>query len=293
MPDSTPQRRAARWIGALVATALLVSALAFVATRWDEVVTSVSEARDHPWTARDTWLAAALLGLAALNVAFSGAFYRLLMSRFGRVGLLEMQAVVASATLINYLPLRPGLFARVAYHKRVNAIDVRHSARVVIEAIAIGLGATAYLLAAVALAHRLDTPPWAWIAAPLPALALLAVWRPARVLAVAGCVRYVEVLIWAGRLAIAYALLGVEITPLAAMACAATVIVTTLVPFVSNGLGLTEWSMGLLAPLVGADAAIGVVAQLVNRAGEMLVVTALGVPAFIWISRRMTAGRRP
>jgi hypothetical protein len=76
-------------------------------------------------------------------------------------------------------------------------------------------------------------------------------------------------------------------------------VIATLVPLVSNGLGLREWAVGLLAPaLAFHHVDLGITADLVNRAAELLVVVVAGVPATLWLTHRargtraVTAGPR-
>jgi hypothetical protein len=60
-----------------------------------------------------------------------------------------------------------------------------------------------------------------------------------------------------------------------------------MVPLVSNGLGLREWAIGLLSPAIAShDMELGLTADLVNRAAELIVVSVAGVPATLWLTRR-------
>src|SRR5512145_2699255 len=77
---------------------------------------------------------ALLLAAVAANLALSATCLRVLIARFGRVGTLEMQAVVATATLLNFLPLRPGLLGRVAWHRARSGIPATATLRTAIEA---------------------------------------------------------------------------------------------------------------------------------------------------------------
>jgi len=232
-----------------------------------------------------------LLVLAVVaNLVLSAAFLRVLLIRYGCVGRVEMQAVVAAATLVNYLPLRPGLFARVAYHRAVNDIRARDTAKTVVQAAIISSGIAMSLAIGCSVAMSVDLPLWIVVVPPIPALAaglLRADWRP---WCLAILIRYVEILVWSVRYHAAFVLLGAPIDPTAALAFACVGAIANLVPFVSNGLGLREWAVGLLAPaLAGTTLEIGVTAELVNRAVEMIVVGAAGLVAMIWLSRRRAA----
>ncbi len=64
-------------------------------------------------------------------------------------------------------------------------------------------------------------------------------------------------------------------------------VVAMLVPFVSNGLGIREWAIGLFAPFLGdSTLEIGLTAELVNRAAEIVVVVVAGVAAIVWLRCR-------
>ena len=62
--------------------------------------------------------------------------------------------------------------------------------------------------------------------------------------------------------------------------------IATMVPFVSNGIGLREWSIGLLAPLL-ADVTLerGLAAELVQRAAEIAVILPSGFLGTWWLWR--------
>lgn len=113
--------------------------------------------------------------------------------------------------------------------------------------------------------------------APAPLLLAACAWRAIRPWAAALLIRLAEVLVWAVRYYAAFRLLGVTVDPEAALAFACISIVATLVPFVSNGLGIREWAIGLAAPLLSDQTMeIGLTAELVNRAVEIVVIVAAG-----------------
>ena len=67
--------------------------------------------------------------------------------------------------------------------------------------------------------------------------------------------------------------------------------IALLVPFVGNGLGVREWAVGLTASRQVA-AAVGLTADLVNRAAELIVAIPLGLAAWVWLTRTLARGRR-
>ena len=102
MTEPVAATRSAWWrrFGFVLGVVLLVAAIVAVARRYSEVQVALSAIRAPSWPH-----VAALLGVVIANLVLTGFFFTVLMRRFGRVGLLEMQAVMGAATLLNYLPV--------------------------------------------------------------------------------------------------------------------------------------------------------------------------------------------
>ena len=110
-------------------------------------------------------------------------------------------------------------------------------------------------------------------------------------MALAGLIRYVEVFVWAARYYAAFKLIDYTISIESALAFACISMIATLVPFFSNGLGLREWAIGLAAQLLTEyQLEHGITAELVNRAGELIVVLIVGLVGIAWLAhlRRKT-----
>jgi hypothetical protein len=230
---------------------------------------------------------ALLVGGVAANVLLTGVMFSLLTRRYGRVGLLEMQALVASATLLNYLPLRPGLLGRIAYHKAVNQILAIDSAKVLLQASLISIALVSYLALAVFISAELALPLIGAVALPAPLLLIAMVVPALRTISAAALVRYLEVLVWATRYWAAFQLIGAPVSPMVALTFACISMVATMIPFISNGLGLREWAIGLAAPLLTAyQLQLGITAELVNRAAELVVIACLGLIGVAWLAHR-------
>ncbi|MCA9312361.1 MAG: flippase-like domain-containing protein, partial [Phycisphaerales bacterium] len=257
------------------------------------------------------FLAAAALTL--LTLAQTALSFWIITRRYGHVGYGEMFALIGAAWLLNYLPFRPGLFGRIAYHRTVNRIPVRDSTMALIWANVLSILAAAGLALVLAGAALFLEPGSHLLtaAAVLPALALAGaaayararqpepdpeVWRLIAALAS----RYAELLGWAARYWVCFRITGFDITWPAALAIAAATTITTMVPLFGNGLGIREWTVGIVATLlpagfvaVGTDAGAGLAADLVNRVVEVLVAVPLGVGAAFWLAgRRRRESRR-
>jgi hypothetical protein len=284
-PADAPRQSRLLWLrrlGLLLGGALVVAAVVVVWRQQDTLAAALGAIR-RP----DPVYVAVLVAGVVANVALTGLMFSLLMSRYGRVGVLEMQALIAAATLANYLPLRPGLFGRIAYHKTVNRILAMNSARTIVQASIISVVIVAYLAAVLGILGRTPAAAWGGMLAPLVVLPGVALVPSMRLWTAAALVRYVEVLVWASRYYAAFALIDSPIGPTAALALACVSMIATMIPFVSNGLGLREWGIGLAAPLLTVHVLeLGITAELVNRAAEVVVVLVLGLSGAAYLAAK-------
>lgn len=279
-----------RWLGLVAGVGLAAAALVVVG-RQHGAVSAALEAVSRP-----AWGPVALLvGAIGANVILSGLMYSALISRYGRVGVIEMQALIASAALLNFLPLRPGMFGRIAYHRAVNGIAVVDSVKTVGQAIGLSGITAGYLTAALVISGLGPVPLWVLVVFPLPLLAVGGVGGSLRIWCRAGLARYLEVLVWAVRYHAAFALIGSPIEIQTALAFAVVGMITMSVPFVGNGLGLREWAIGLAAPLLSGhvlELEIGLTGDLVNRAAELGVMVVVGVAGLAWVGKKKGLSRR-
>jgi uncharacterized membrane protein YbhN (UPF0104 family) len=107
-------------------------------------------------------------------------------------------------------------------------------------------------------------------------------------LATAALLRSIEVPLIALRYHVVFLLIDVPIPPSAAIALACIAVAAGLIPLAGSGLGVREWMVGLVAPLlVVMPEAAGLAADLVHRAAELSVVVLLGSVALWWLVRRI------
>ncbi|MCW5775514.1 MAG: hypothetical protein KIS87_03585 [Phycisphaeraceae bacterium] len=288
-----------RAIGYAVGVMLLAAAVWAVASQRSAVAASLDAVRAAP-----AWMVVVVLLLPMGNWLAASASLRALTlrrARGGHVGRGEMLALVGSAWLLNYLPMRPGMIGRIAYHKRINGIAVRDSVLVLVEANAMTAGAVGLMLAiALALRAAPAGASWAWLVLVLPGAAFAGAWAAGAARgtvwtawAAAATARYADLMVWLARYACAFALLGRPLTVEGAAVLAAVSQAAFLVPFVGNGLGVREWGIGLVAASwAGADsareaAAFGLAADLLNRAAEVAVSVPVGIACTAWLGRRL------
>jgi hypothetical protein len=249
-------------------------------------------------------------GLCAATLAMISLAFWVLTVRYGAVGKREMLALILAAGVLNYLPMWPGMVGRLAYHKKVNGIAVRESTRVLIWANVVSLiaaGVLAALLIPIALMS--DVPAWLLHGSTGGVLAGLVlftgyarrkrpepepeVWRMLAALSI----RYAELFVWAGRYVICFGLVGSEITWAGGLALATAGRLAVMIPIAPNGVGVREWSIGLIGPLLPIamtgsviDIPTALAADVINRALEVLVVVPTGVVSAGWLARRMRRG---
>lgn len=301
---SSKRRIVGKLLGGIFGLLLFVLACWIVVRQQDTLQSSLEAMRQAHWG----WIAL-LLALPLGNVVFTSATFNVLTNRFGRVPLWEMHLLMLSAGLLNYLPLRPGLIGRVAYHRQIHGIRAIDSAKVVLSAIAcsaIGIaGMLLGALAAVALGQS-NTIIGVLLAIAVGVCCLITAGvlragggseRWWRFLAACGF-RSGDMLLWAARYAVAFRLVGVPIGWLEATVLATISQAALMVPLVGNGLGLREWAIGLgsgsgllgqgttQGQTVGDLAATGLTADLVNRAAEIVVLVPLGVIAGLVLAQK-------
>jgi len=285
-------RRPPRWlatVGIVAGLSLLALALLTVWSRRELVAEALRTVED-----RSAWWAVALVGLVLANLVLSVLLFSVLSARYGRVGLLEMQAIIASTWLLNFLPLRPGLMGRLAWHRAVNDIRVIDTARTLVQAAVISVGMAILLVAGTVGAVALTGSPWPGVALPGPPMLAALAWPSMRRWTAAAAIRYLELVVWAARYVLAFWMLGLELPIPVGFVLAGVSTVATMVPFISNGLGLREWAVGLTVPVVSNHVAVlAISADLLNRAAELVAAVLAGVPALLVLTARGRRGPGP
>lgn len=298
-----------RWITFALGAALLAAAVVAVSRAGASWSGAWSMLRSAPAGAL-----ALVVGATPLTVALTAGTFHLLTNRYGRLGGGEMLALISAAWLLNYLPMSPGMFGRLAYHRAVNRIALADSAKVLLWANLLSVVAVALTLAAVLAASLFfagDHPGFALIGAMPIGVVLLGAWR-ARVVPPqpdphlwrtlgALTLRLIEIQAWAIRYWACFAIIDRPLAWGACLALAAATTIATMLPIAGNGLGLREWAVGLLAPLLpigiasraGLLVGDGLTADLVHRAIEVAIAIPVGLLAAAWVKQRLTQSQHP
>jgi len=249
-----------------------------------------------------------IAALPLLGLVLTSEVFRLITCRFGRVERSEMLALISAGTLLNYLPLWPGLLGRLAYHRTVNKISVRSSAVAMIWAnVLAAVASVSVLLLVLACSLAVGGDHLLFVvaaAAPVGLLALAAAYARARPpapdpqvwrLILALAIRFAELNVWAARYLVCFGLMGVPVSWGGALAIAGVTGVTSLVPLTGNSLGVREWVVGLAAPLLpaallqqhGLTTPLALGADLLNRGIELTIALPCGLIGAAIIARRL------
>jgi hypothetical protein len=214
----------------------------------------------------------------------------------------RMLALISASSLLNYLPMRPGLIGRAAYLKQVHGLSLRDSGISLM--VVLSLGLLVLLMVAATLSVDVWSNGWLqrwgrWaLGFTLLAVASLAWWRWSGHLE--GLfwtpLKLLDLLCGAGRLWLAVGLLGASMPyelAVLAMALGSLLAMTGLTP---NGMGLREWSAAGVAEAVQPGLAGPVLlAGVLDRAIEAAVVCPTGVAGIAWLGlgRTREAGGEP
>lgn len=300
--------RASRWlrvVGSLLGLALFAAAVWVVAHNWKDLSEAMRTATHARW-----WTLPALVVLPWISCALAAAMYHQLLNRDDpaapHVRYVEGLSVIACTWLMNYLPARPGMFGRLAYHKLVNDMPLRHSVSMSLVAMTCAGVAVALLIVVALVAHVLHGATAAVvIALPMPAVVLFVVGVRVRSRELvrrylfACCARYLDVVTWLGRYLCAFAAIGRPLALSEAVALTAASQAAMLVPLVSNGLGLREWAVGLLGPVLPAwmrsggalTQTISIAGDLLHRAADIVAAIPAGLIGSAFVSRRLRAAK--
>ena len=293
------------WTGTAAAAVclLLLAGAAWVLWQQRE---SMARSLSHIAQTAVWWQLAVLIAVPLVNLVLTAQIFWVLNARVMQRGAPlrwgEMVALIASGTLLNQVPGKPGVFGRLAYHKAVNGISLRDSALVVVVAVCAG-GAGAAAALSLALAGV-----WHWSAGLAAAVAGLLslwwVWRrrvgqlnaqaaniqpaldepvaekkvlgPGLVLAsvTVALIRAVETVLWGLRYWVVFDLIDRPVTPSEALLLAAVSQVASVGPF---QIGLREWVVGIAASWL--PSAPDALAPSSDGQGGLLAAAASGLAA--------------
>ena len=287
-PSEAPRRpRGLRLLAFGVSLGLLAGAIVVVISHRSEL-TSTLEAISHPAPLPVIVLLVSMVG----SLALTGLLFGILTRRYGDVGWWRMQQLIAASALLNYLPLRAGMFSRIAWHHRVDRIPIINSTKVVFQAMAVTGAVLLQIGIALGLWWWLGGSIVAWMLVPVISIVLCVMTPNLRLIGLLTGIRLADYGLAVVRYWAAFSLIGVTLSTEATMLIAALAMAASMIPFFANGLGIREWVVGMTVGVVSdlpAGIELGIVADVVNRAAELLIVIPLGVAAMIVLGKAFSA----
>ncbi len=288
MSRTAGARRLSLMLGAILLAAAVWSVAsnrALLETAWQSL--------KHPPAGWTVALPAAILA----SFASTAAGLRWLTNRvtpIGSVGWSEMFQITLASSLGNLVPMQAGMVGRIAYLHRVHRIPVTVGVLLAVQSTLLTFAALAWM-GVVMLLIRLGGLSWLAVPASVLVPGSLIWVGPASGWAfrAAFTSRLLDTLLSAVRTAAAFELVGVPISPLAALAFALAAQLANAVPMIGNGLGIREWVVALLAPTVaGLSTQEALAAELVHRAVEITLIVPGGLIASVPLARRFAQAAR-
>ncbi|MBX9738289.1 MAG: hypothetical protein K2X32_15320 [Phycisphaerales bacterium] len=303
------RRTLARALAYALGLALLIGAGFVVAQNASELSRAAAAA-----SRASTAAIVAMLVLPLINWLLTSGVLLTLTRRYGRVPASDMHLLVGASWLLNYLPLKPGLFGRVAYHKLVHNIAVRDSVRVMFTALACSAGAVMIFLAWTGcLGFALSEfgggkSLGVFFASVLLIAPAMLAWgqglseprgpegTPGATILIAVLLRLGDIGVWSLRFSLAFSILGQPQPAMVILAIAAATQASSLLPI---QIGLSEWVCGLTlgafaiaatpageASNVSTVLALGLSAGLLNRAAELVAALPIGLASMAILAKR-------
>lgn len=280
-------------IGVILGVTLLVGAVAVLASQRSVVLDAFDSIKDA-----SPWLIAAVFVMPLVSWLATSATFSLLSQRYARVPWQDMTALIGTAWLLNALPLRPGMVGRLAFHKKYHHMPITASIRVMLLAMVLSLVALVLLFVAAILVLQIASQTVQIVVLLIPTVAIgvaamgakfmgMTYWREVAAL----FFKSIDMLSWVVRYALVFSLVGqsLSVEHIVLIACVGQI--AMLVPITGNGLGLREWVVGLTLAAAAQPGmreqatAIGLTADLVNRAAETLLSVPVGIVSSAFVAR--------
>lgn len=296
-----PRRLAVQLAGFAVGAALLVWIIrkAIGEGEWDRVLHAAP------------LLVAGLIACTLTSAATNGTIFFVTVRPLKRIGFWDLQRLNVVATLLNYAPIRLGAVTRVLYHLRVDGLGL------------LQIGAWFSLVGGIMILGiascglaTIVRPELDWMWALLVAGQLLLGGGAIRILGSIPLVarhgrgidamtidrwslwgaitlRTIDLAAFAGRMALAAAILEIHLEPRHTVLLALVAMTASLIPF--GRVGFREFCVAVAAQRLGmlagdVEANMNQLA-LIESAGEVMVFVPLGLLELGWLRKRWRAGQ--
>lgn len=292
--SNSPGRSGPRWyllrLAAMLISLLMLAGAVVLIVNQRERLEPALQAMSHPGIETILILVTSML----IGLVLTGLQFQLLMARHG-IPAIEMQGLIAASALLNFLPMKAGLLGRIAYHQVSHGVHPMETAKVMILARVAGL-AIIGLTAGSLFLHDWSTGPlWAWALIPAMIPGWLVMLAATRTAGLVMLLKYMDLVLMAIRYRCAFHMMDQTIGFDICLALAAIGMLAGAIPFLSGGLGLREWLVGWLATILvmlPASLELGILADLINRATELVVVLPVGGVALLWLRPRFTSAMK-
>lgn len=294
------RRQLVHALGLLLAVGLLGGAIWTIARDQTVLSRCVDALTRAPW-----WMALSAVGLTISFIPLSGIVFDRLTRIRDQVPLAEMTALVSASALLNLLPLKPGIASRAVYLAAMHRIPLARSLTVSLVALGISAVLAGLVAAALWIAGFVGFPWLLAVGVLVVLIGLPAIPRTAipsagsthqgrstalRFFCQAALCRLVEVFAAALRSWLCFQMIGTPITAPTALATGCVATIASLVPTGAGGLGVREWLVALLGPMLHAYAVdVGLAAELLGRSLDLVVTGVCGGASAFWLSRRLRA----
>ncbi len=284
-----------RIIGWIVSVGLLSAAFFTIWSRWDDLSKAIKSI-ERP----DIGVLLSLIMIMILSQGFVSESFRQLLNRSGianngsePIEKSEMFWLVMMSGMLNWLPMRAGLIGRTVYHSKVNGIPTTKSLRVLFESILIIVSMAGVALLMAIMSNLYNVHTLYLVCAPIVMCLPFVAREATRRWSLAITYRYVDILLFATRYWLIFDLMNYDITPKTAILLAGAGSIASLLPLPTGGLGGREWIIGLVSSWVTvfpSAIALGLIADLINRLVELIVVIPFGLMGQHFIQKKQPRG---
>ena len=287
-PHAAAQAKSRRWyawrvLAMVVGFLMLAGAIVMVVLQRDTIASAL-QAMSQPQPGPILLLIGSMLA----TIFVTGVQFNLLLSRY-RLPMFEMQGLIAGSALLNFLPLKAGLLGRITYHQVVNGIRPLETVQAMLMARGSGLVVIGLTALALFIRDLADGPLWAYALIPAVIPGWFLMLRFTRTAALVVILKYGDLLLMAIRYQCAFILMDESIGFEVCMGLACIGMLAGAIPFLTGGIGLREWLVGwftsILIIMPGA-LELGLLADLINRGIELLVLIPIGGASVLWLRTR-------
>lgn len=253
-----------------------------------------------------------LVGIAVAvlaNLVLTGVFYWGITTGFDAnppLGLGRMTGLISISSLLNYLPLRPGLVSRVMFLKVHHGVPIRQSlvisffvvilsAIISASVVLLGLCGAVYSgtrgISGQVIVPILGLIIVTCVCSLMPLVARRMAPQSMQLAWLLPVVKTLDILAGGMRFWLALRVVGLPLTYSQSLVAAAGGMLVSLIGLTPNGLGIREWTVtGVLVAMTAVDSGYVAMAAVIERGIEVMVMVPCGLISFT-VLRKDLAGK--